>query len=64
MGFTTKTDGHGFGLHSSALAANDLGGKMIANSDGTGKGATFTLVLPENTNNDKQMTKVKKQGNH
>ncbi|RKY12524.1 MAG: hypothetical protein DRP65_01035 [Planctomycetota bacterium] len=45
-GFTTKKDGHGFGLHSSALAARELGGSLSARSDGEGKGATFTLELP------------------
>ncbi len=45
-GFTTKKDGHGFGLHSGALAANELGGKLTAYSDGPGKGATFSLNLP------------------
>lgn len=45
-GFTTKRDGHGFGLHSSALAARELGGSLTAHSDGEGKGATFTLELP------------------
>lgn len=46
-GFTTRRNGHGFGLHSSALAIKELGGSLTAHSDGTGKGATFTLVLPE-----------------
>ncbi len=45
-GFTTKTGGHGFGLHSSALAAREMNGALIARSDGLGHGATFTLVLP------------------
>ena len=45
-GFTTKKNGHGFGLHSAALAAQDLGGSLRAHSDGPGKGATFTLELP------------------
>jgi len=45
-GFTTRPDGHGFGLHSSALAAKELGGSLEAQSEGTGKGATFTLTLP------------------
>jgi PAS domain S-box-containing protein len=45
-GFTTKKDGHGFGLHSAALAARQLGGVIRAHSDGFGKGATFTLELP------------------
>jgi len=45
-GFTTKKDGHGFGLHSSAAAARELGGSLRVSSDGLGKGATFTLDLP------------------
>ncbi len=45
-GFTTKKDGHGFGLHSGALAAKDLGGTLRAESAGLGHGATFTLELP------------------
>jgi PAS domain S-box-containing protein len=45
-GFTTKRDGHGFGLHSGALAAKELGGSLIAESEGLGKGAKFTLELP------------------
>jgi PAS domain S-box-containing protein len=45
-GFTTKKDGHGFGLHSGALAAQEMGGSLVAHSDGPGCGATFTLSLP------------------
>jgi signal transduction histidine kinase len=45
-GFTTRADGHGFGLHSSALAARELGGSLLATSAGIGQGATFTLTLP------------------
>ncbi|MFH1882496.1 MAG: ATP-binding protein, partial [Planctomycetota bacterium] len=45
-GFTTKKDGHGFGLHSSALAAKKIGGSLTVHSDGLGQGATFTLELP------------------
>lgn len=45
-GFTTKKCGHGFGLHSSALAAKDMGGSLTAHSNGAGQGATFTLELP------------------
>ena len=47
-GFTTRKDGHGFGLHSSALAARELGGSLEAQSPGSGMGATFTLTLPLN----------------
>jgi signal transduction histidine kinase len=45
-GFTTRPDGHGFGLHSAALAAKELGGSLQVESDGPGRGATFTLRLP------------------
>jgi PAS domain S-box-containing protein len=46
FGFTTKQNGHGFGLHSSALAARELGGSLTAESAGLGLGATFVLELP------------------
>jgi signal transduction histidine kinase len=46
QGFTTKKDGHGFGLHISALAATDMGGTLTCASAGAGQGATFTLELP------------------
>jgi signal transduction histidine kinase len=45
-GFTTRKNGHGFGLHSAALAANEMGGSLGVHSDGPGCGATFTLELP------------------
>ncbi|WP_224365628.1 trifunctional serine/threonine-protein kinase/ATP-binding protein/sensor histidine kinase [Hyalangium versicolor] len=45
-GFTTRKDGHGFGLHSSALAAQMLGGRLTLESDGPGKGAVAMLELP------------------
>ncbi len=45
-GFTTKTDGHGFGLHSGVLAAKELGGRLTVHSGGLGLGAMFTLELP------------------
>jgi PAS domain S-box-containing protein len=45
-GFTTRKHGHGFGLHSGALAAKELGGSLTAHSDGRGHGATFLLTLP------------------
>ena len=45
-GFTTRKDGHGFGLHSGALAARNLGGRIHVASDGPGQGARFTLELP------------------
>ena len=45
-GFTTKKDGHGFGLHSCVLAAREMGGTLHAASAGPGQGAVFTLELP------------------
>ncbi|RYX93983.1 MAG: GAF domain-containing protein [Comamonadaceae bacterium] len=45
-GFTTRKDGHGFGLHSSALAAMEMGGRLAASSKGAGRGAVFTVELP------------------
>jgi C4-dicarboxylate-specific signal transduction histidine kinase len=46
-GFTTrKKGGHGFGLHSGANAAKEMGGTLKVESDGPGHGATFTLELP------------------
>lgn len=44
-GFTTRKDGHGFGLHSCVLAAMEMGGSLEAYSEGPGAGATFTLKL-------------------
>ncbi|QDP72681.1 PAS domain S-box protein [Legionella israelensis] len=46
FGFTTKPQGHGFGLHSSALSAQEMGGALRAESTGYGKGAHFILTLP------------------
>ena len=48
-GFTTRQRGHGFGLHSCALAAQEMGGTLTASSAGVGKGATFVLELPAGT---------------
>ena len=45
-GFTTRPGGHGFGLHSAALAAQELKGSLRVASDGPGCGATFRLELP------------------
>ena len=45
-GFTTREGGHGFGLHSCAITALELGGEIKAASEGAGKGACFMLTLP------------------
>jgi PAS domain S-box-containing protein len=57
-GFTTKENGHGFGLHSSALAAKEMGGSLSAHSQGIGRGASFVYELPleqkETVNDDEK----------
>jgi PAS domain S-box-containing protein len=45
-GFTTRKDGHGFGLHSGARMAEEMGGSLTAHSEGVGQGASFTLEFP------------------
>lgn len=47
QGFSTNAEsGHGYGLHSSANWAKDLGGTLVAHSDGPGCGAHFALKIP------------------
>jgi NO-binding membrane sensor protein with MHYT domain/signal transduction histidine kinase len=46
FGFTTKKDGHGFGLHASANLAKEMGGELTARSAGVNRGACFTVRLP------------------
>ncbi|HTR40814.1 MAG TPA: ATP-binding protein, partial [Pseudomonadales bacterium] len=55
-GFTTRKEGHGFGLHNGAIVAKELGGSLSAFSEGPGRGAAFTLELPVNSgkNNGKK----------
>lgn len=45
-GYTTKDDGHGFGLHASANAMTEMNGSITVTSDGEHTGAEFTLTLP------------------
>ena len=45
-GFTTKITGHGFGMHTSALGINAIGGTIKIESEGLGKGTTVTMELP------------------
>lgn len=45
-GFTARKEGHGFGLHSSANAANEMKGTLSVHSAVIGHGAKFTLYLP------------------
>lgn len=44
-GFTTKVDGHGFGLSYCEKMVQEMGGKLEVSSPGEGQGATFTLLL-------------------
>jgi len=44
-GFTTKAAGHGFGLHTCANYVKQMGGTVTVQSDGPGKGATFTVTF-------------------
>jgi PAS domain S-box-containing protein len=46
FGHTTKADGHGFGLHNSAIAAREIGATIEAHSEGINKGSRFILRLP------------------
>jgi len=45
-GFKKRQDGHGYGLHHSAIVANELGGKITVESEGPGKGASFKVIIP------------------
>lgn len=49
-GFTTRENGRGFGLHSCANSARQMGGSLAVASDGPGTGARFTLTLPRELN--------------
>ncbi len=53
-GFTTKTGGHGFGLHSAMFAAREMNCSITVKSDGPNHGATFILELPLATATPKQ----------
>ncbi|HHM04177.1 MAG TPA: PAS domain S-box protein [Gammaproteobacteria bacterium] len=44
-GFTTREDGHGFGLHYCANAVKEMGGTLQVFSDGPRRGARFELRL-------------------
>jgi len=44
-GFTTKEDGHGFGLASCAAYLEEMDGEISVESEGNGKGSTFTMTL-------------------
>jgi signal transduction histidine kinase len=54
FGFTTKTNGNGFGLHSAAIAMNEMGGAIRVHSAGADQGATFTITLPIKTTSESE----------
>ncbi len=45
-GFTTKKDGHGYGLYSCKGYMEEMAGEIWAESQGEGRGATFVLKFP------------------
>lgn len=64
QGFTTRDKGHGYGLHASVLAAQELGGTLTAQSDGTSRGATFTLRIPMADAKQESSPSVQKATSH
>lgn len=65
-GYTTKTTGHGFGLHGCALSAKEMGGTLTAQSQGPGLGAGFVLTLPlkmENVKNEEREDAIYESAN-
>jgi C4-dicarboxylate-specific signal transduction histidine kinase len=63
-GFTTRKEGHGFGLHASAVAAQQLHGNITVQSDGPNQGATFTLNLPTTPPRSEQCPVAAAQNQH
>lgn len=45
-GFTTKVNGHGYGLHNSVLTVKGMGGDITFKSKGRNQGAEFIVTLP------------------
>jgi signal transduction histidine kinase len=62
QGFSTHKGGHGFGLHSSVLMAQDMGGSLTVRSGGLGEGAAFTLGLPARTGHIRREITIEAQG--
>ena len=55
-GFTTRKEGHGFGLHSAANLAQEMGAELSVHSDGVGRGATFVLSFPLDASQQQPLT--------
>lgn len=64
MGFSTKKGGHGFGLHSSAIAAKELGGELSLENKGENIGAKFILKLPIDPNGKHHASRQKSQNSY
>ncbi len=47
-GFTTKSKGFGFGLHSCATTIQEIRGKILAESAGKGMGSSIIIHFPKN----------------
>ncbi len=45
-GFSSKDRGSGFGLHASVNYIEEMGGEFIVESEGSGQGASVTVVIP------------------
>ncbi|STX52450.1 sensory box histidine kinase/response regulator [Legionella busanensis] len=60
-GFTTKNNGHGFGLHASAIAAAEMRGTLKASSEGKGKGATFKIAFPYKIGKDFSLERTREE---
>jgi signal transduction histidine kinase len=46
FGYSTKTRGSGFGLHATALFAQEMGGSITLESEGINRGALLSIELP------------------
>ena len=65
-GYTTKTTGHGFGLHGCTLSAKEIGGTLTAHSQGPGLGASFVLTIhlkSENVKNERRENTIYESAN-
>lgn len=62
FGYTTKSNGNGFGLHSAAIAMSEIGGSISVASEGAGQGATFTVTVPLHATADAESTSPQPAG--